>query len=308
MDTILTTILYLAVIIAVGFAAQITKFVPNVKESVSRLLTHICIPCLLITTISSFEVTWDLAKEIGTVMAFALASVLVLMGIGFLTAKVCRLAPDEKGVHICLSAFGNVVFLAYPVITAVFGEKGLLLAAFYGLVNDSLFYTLGVFMISGKKSAKSILNPITLSVFAAIFMLCFGLRLPAVIGEPLAALGKVTTPLAMLFIGASLAKTNLLSILKKYYIFILSAIKLVIFPVLLLLFMELLNRAFGFGIPSLVKGVIILQVAMPAQSITAVLAETYGGDSVYATQCIFVTTLLSLVTLPLVYYILGFFP
>ena len=111
----------------------------------------------------------------------------------------------KRQIHTCMSAFGNVIFLGYPLITALYGAEGLFYAIIYALVNDSFVWTLCVYLM-GKESGnrtkspvKNLINPNTVSFVIAIPMLCLGLKLPGLIHDALASVGSLTTYLSMLF-------------------------------------------------------------------------------------------------------------
>ena len=131
----------------------------------------------------------------------------------------------------------------------------------------------------------------------AIIMLLLGMKFLEPLNTALVMVGNATAPLSMIFIGAVLASVNIKVLYKKYSLYMVAAVKLLISPLAIILLVAFLP------ISPIIKGVIVLQAAMPSQTMLSVLAKEYGSDYIYATEGIFVTTLFSVITLPFVYYI-----
>ncbi len=303
------SILTLGIVMAIGFIAVKIRYVSaGLRDSIATVIMKFTLPLLVITTLTKLEFTAELAKSAVTMMVLAFVTMAALFGLSCITVRFFKLSDSDRVVYRCLNCFGNAIFLAYPLIESVFGAEGLLFAAFYAFVNDALLWTWGVFLVSreqsrqsggsGKVSLKKLLNPATVSFLIAIVMLLFRVRLPGILHEVGSGIGSMTIYLSMLFIGMTLAQIDLRNIYKRGSIFFLVAVKMLLVPIALIYLTKLLPLD-----PAL-RGAFILEVAMPAQTIITVLLERYGADSVYASETIFVTTALSLGTLPLIYYLL----
>lgn len=151
----------------------------------------------------------------------------------------------------------------------------------------------------GVKSLRHLVNPCTVIFVVSLTMLGFGLKAPGVFNETLSALGSATTPLSMLFIGASLAGISLRGALKKPQIYVLTIMKMLIAPVLMMFILRALEPALSLSAAA--RGALIFQVAMPCQTIFAVIAAEYKLDTAYAAEIIFITTVFSAVSLPIIY-------
>lgn len=145
------------------------------------------------------------------------------------------------------------------------------------------------------------LNPATIAFGVSIIMMLGRWHFPGVLGTVMNGIGGTTTYLSMLFIGMTLAEVDFRGIFRHGQLFLIVLIKMLLVPVLLVFILPL------FGIGDMERTVIILQAAMPAQTILLVLTTEYGGDSLFAAEGVFVTTLASLVTLPLVYGMIAAF-
>jgi predicted permease len=215
-------------------------------------------------------------------------------------------------VQTALSAFGNVIFLGFPLMTALFPENGLFYAIFFYLASDSLVWTFGVYLMgrqthSGsalKTGLKHLLNPNTAAFVIGLGMLALRLKFPAFLQTALNLPGSMTTPLSMLFIGATLAAVSLKGILKRWRIAGLAVVKMILVPIAALFAVTFLNTALGLGMDNAAISVLVLQTAMPCMTIFAILSKELGSDHVYAAEAIFVTTVLSLATLPGILFVI----
>ena len=300
LGVIYSKILYLGLMILAGFICEKTGYVDRLCDRTGKLIKNVTLPLLVLTSVTGQNVGRSAAGEAATVVAFAFGGMAFLAAAGFVTAKLFRLSKTQTPVHICLGTFGNVVFLCYPLVQAVFGDKGILFAVFYAIANDSMLWTLGVASVSGEKGLKNLrhlINPCTVTFAVALTMLCLGLRLPGTLNDAAAAVGAATTPLSMMFIGATLAGISFAGALKKPQIYVLSVVKMIIVPVLAMLVI----RALSLPLSEAAAGALVFQLAMPCQTIFAVIASEYKLDTAYAAEIIFMTTVFSAVSLPLVY-------
>ena len=295
----------LAIIILAGFVAVKAGYIDaKIKDSLSKLIVKIVLPCLIISSISSKEIEKGLTKEIFSAFLMSVFCIATLYFIGVLSAKLLKIPDATKTVHKLLTCLGNVTFVGYPVITAMYGEQGFFYAIMYWLVNDLFLWTFGLFALqgesakNGKSVAKKLINPLTVAFTLAILLLCFGIKLPPLLGDAVSDIGELTVGLSMIFIGMALAEVDVKNAAKKWWIFVIMPIKMIIMPIIFIYIFK------AFGIREIILGAIVLEAAMPAQTVLSILANENGADFEYAACGMFVTTVLSLVTLPFVCYMI----
>ncbi|MBR4723942.1 MAG: AEC family transporter [Clostridia bacterium] len=297
----------LGLIILAGFTAGKTGYLDiKAKDTLSKLIVKIVLPCLIISSITSKEIEKGLIKDIFIVFLMSVFSLSVLYFLGVISAKLLKIPKNTQAVHKLLSCLGNVTFVGYPVITAMYGEEGFFYAIIYWLVNDLFLWTAGVYALkkdklqNAKDVLKNLLNPNTISFCLAVFMLIFGIKLPKLLYDTVNGIGSLTVGLSMLFIGMALCTVDIKKAEKKWWIFVLAPLKLVIIPLLFTLIFK------SLGIREILLGAVVLEAAMPSQTILTILASESGADFEYAACGMFVTTLLSLVTLPFVCFMIRF--
>lgn len=274
----------------------------KVKDSISKVIVKIILPSLVISSISGKSLSPELLKNTGITVVLSVFTIALLFLLGMLVSKILKQNDSTKTVHRLMSSTGNVIFVGYPVIYAIYGETGFFYTIIYWLVNDLFLWTVGVYMLSrngeeqkaGTSTLKKLLNPNTISFLLATLMLVLGIKLPPVIKPALEGVGALTTYLSMIFIGMALAGVNLKGIFNKWGIFLVAILKQILMPILLIFIFRMLK------IDNVILGVVVLEAAMPAQTVLTILANEYKCDFEYAALGMFVTTLFSIVSLPIV--------
>lgn len=305
LTVIIEQIIKLFIVIAIGFAAAKSGYLPvQYKDIISKVIKQITLPLLIITSMMSKELTQDALVNTGIAAASAMVVIIVLYGAGLVTAKIFKLEEPTKTVHALLSSTGNVVFLGYPVISAVYGAEGLYYAVIYGIINDIFLWSLGVYLVNNsvgkghsKETLKKLLNPNTISCVVGIVFMLLGVKFPPILFDTLSGVGHLTTNLSMLFIGMVLATVNIKKIYKRVSMLSIITLKMVIAPVAAAFLLK------TFGVNPITCGAIVLQIAMPAQTVMSIITNEADSDVSYAAEYIFLSTILSIGTLPLVYYL-----
>lgn len=272
----------------------------------------ITLPLLLFTTIANLETGKETLIN-GIVIYFsAPLAVLILYLLSNISSGILKLDKQNTALHKAHTMFGNVVFLGFPLMDALFpGGKGLLYATLFQLGNDTLMWTWGIIMLSksadktSKHNWKHLLNLNTLA-FALGFIVYFsGFEIPELVNKPLSELGHTTIYLSMIYVGAVLAQVKLISLISNLRSYLLSLNKLLLGPVIVAGILYILQFA-GLGWMDIdAITVIVLQAGMPSMIVISVIAGELGLNDLQATQNIFVSTVLSLFTLPFLYFLLN---
>lgn len=308
-STIVNSILTLGLAMLVGFLCVKTGYITEEqKNALSKIIVKVTLPVLVVTSLTKLELDHEKILNAVYVLILALIVIGIMYAAGFITSKLFRMNKKRAVIHACMSCFGNVVFMAYPLIQALYGEEGLFYAAIFALANDLYLWTWGVYKLASsqsgetslKKNLKNLINPATIGFVISFFMMLTGLKFTGVINDVLTGIGGTTTYLSMLFIGGTLAMVDFRHIYRRVSLFVLAAVKMIILPICLIMFLKLIN------ISDIVKYVVILQTAIPSSTVLTILATEYKNDVVYSAEGVFITTIASLLTVPLVYYLMIF--
>jgi malate permease and related proteins len=304
----------LAVIVLTGVIAGKTKvFTLQSKDMLSKLIFNISLPMMLFTNFLKLDVTPRLLSNSMIVLSVAFFTVLFMLLAGWITSKIFKIKGGEGAVFRTHSMFGNTIFLGFPLITALYGVEGLLYASMFQLVSSILMWTVGVVVIthgdgtSWKKSIYKVINPNTIATVAGLIFFIFSIKLPDLIVKPLSELGSANTWLSMLYIGAMLAFSDVKGLLGKKSIYILSVNRLIIVPAIIIAIFAAFSALSGVAADKLVSSVIILEASMPCMASVVIMAKELGADDHQAVGNVFVSTILSIVTLPVVLMAINYF-
>ena len=262
------------------------------RSSLIGILINITLPCMIL---HSFEQDVGIQELIAAGQAMIISACCCVASY-LIGVVIWRRKPAEKrAVLEFATMFSNQGNAGLPIIQLVFGSQGVFYTSFLLIPVRVLMWTLGVSLFvkqEGKARWRTLLvNPSLLVVFAGLFILLTPFKLPQVFSTAITNIGNMTGPLSMMLIGASLADMNLREALDRDA-FLLSAVRLLGLPVLAMLILRALP------VEPMIWQVQAVLIAMPAASNTAILAEMYGRDHSFAAKCVFITTILSLITVP----------
>ncbi len=312
---IIHQILILGFLALIGVIATKLKVITEeIKNSIAVIVFNITLPALIISSVSHVELNREILFNSMLVFIASHVGILLLYITGKLSRKLIGIDGKKGNIHVIHTMLGNVAFLGYPLFSALFpGGEGLLYAVIFHLTQDIYIWTVGVFEFNNtgnlkfRESLKHLVNPNTISFAIGILMLAFGIRFPEYIYNPISGLGKTTIYLAMLYIGAVLARNPMITAFKKPEIYMLIFNKMLLVPFVLLLLINAVSLVFGIHIGNIAKTVVVMQTAMPCMAMVVVLAKRFGSDDIHATENLFLSTVLSLATLPFLYFLINIF-
>lgn len=237
------------------------------------------------------------------------ALILPLLGVGLITYAVLTVASlllsrimardaANRGVIGFMLVFGNVGFIGYPVVQAVFGAEAVFYAAVINFSNTLFIFTLGVWQISGDKEKvklhwRNFFNPGLVACYVAMVICAFQWRMPQVVSLPLTYLGNITVPGALIIIGSSMAQLPVRKMVATPMAYVVAVFRLLVLPV------GLYYLLLATGIDSYVVRINTVIVAMPVATFGVMFCRRYGRDTALMTEGTFVTTIASVVTMPL---------
>lgn len=305
----------LGILALIGVFTSRKKILPdNAGQTLHSIVFSITLPLLIVSSLSKLEISGDIIKNGALVIVFAYMAIILQLTIGYFSAKAMKLSEVHANLHRVHSFFGNIVFLGFPLIDALFPDgEALLYAALYQLVTNTILWTTGVLLLSREKTKsrtaniKKLINPNTIALSIGFLMMIFSIKLPPILQDSLGNLGKTTLYLAMLYIGILLGKSRIDSVLTKLQTFILSFNKLFLVPVILMFMIYGLQQLIGFNFPFVPFSVVVIEAATPCGTILVIIAKNYGSDDKLAMENVVLSTIISIVSLPFVYFMLETF-
>lgn len=260
----------------------------------SGILTRLVSPCVII---HSFQREFDPA--LGRTLVWQFVFSMVGFGIFILLAGLIfrqKRFPNAPDLRLC-TVFTNNGFMAIPLVSAMFGSMGVFLSTVNIAASTILIWTWGVKTLSGKDGkisvAKIFVNPGTIAF--GVGLLCFltPFKLPAIPAETVSYLADLNTPLAMIVLGCFLAQSDLKTCLLDKKLYFMSAVRLVLFPLVLVPVLLLAP------VDLTAKLCLMIGFAAPSAVLAAMFAQMHHTDYLYATKIVAHTTLFSAITMPL---------
>ncbi|NTW72051.1 MAG: AEC family transporter [Eubacteriaceae bacterium] len=284
-----------------GYLARKSNLIGReMADNIPKLITEITLPAMIISSMQ-LPFSQDRVEDIKLILLISVGGYLFQYIIAwFLPGMIGMAKSPDKGIYQFMMMFSNVSFMGFPVLAAIFGQVSVFYGAIYNLPFNLLVLTLGVYMIKGgreKLTVKDFLTPGLISTLAGLLFFFLRIELPVILMKPLVLLGDLTTPLSMLFIGASLSGIDIRNTLTKGRLFVVSLFRLVIIPIGLLLILR------NFISDDLIRGIPVILNAMPVAAFCAILAKEYNSNVDLASEGIFLTTLFSMFTIPLIVWI-----
>lgn len=305
LSVLLSNLIGLFLLIGVGFFAVRAGILPaEASKPLTALLMKITVPA---TIVSSMLRPLDMGfLKMGASMLLVGMVILPLFSVVSLgLSRLFRVPDGRRGMWCFCATFCNSGFMGFPVALALFGEEGLALTVILSIPFNLMMYSIGAKMVcidlprDGSAQAiswgKVIFSVINLSLVVGLFFYFTQIQLPQAVRGPLDYLAGVTTPLSMMITGMNLSQGKAGDIFRDRDILTAAGTRLLILPVLAWGLMRLIP-----GLSSLVLGAALLNFSMPSPAAAALLGEQYGGDTQTAVRAVFVSSLLCIVTIPLV--------
>lgn len=295
----------LFVFMILGFLCGKMKVLSDeATKAISWIVVNIANPALILSASVSGNATIK-GLELLTTFGIAILVFAYMILISVFLPHILRVPVEDKGVFRVMTIFSNIGFMGFPVISAVYGANALLYASLFLFPYNILIYTYGI-MAMGKTNGskqklqlKKILNIGVIACIVSITIYLIDIPMPTVVTTTVTSLSNLTAPLSMFVIGQSMIHIKVGELFSDIRLFAFSIIKLILLPIVGILLLRI------FVHDSLIVGVCMIMMATPVGSMTAMLAQQYDGNYFLASKGVALTTILSVVTIPLVSWILS---
>lgn len=303
---IVTQMLMIFGIVLVGLAsAKRNLWAGELDRKLSVFILNVSMPALILASVMGRDLVFE-PSELLTLGLVAVVNYVILIGLACLIPQIWHVNRSRQGLARFMLAFGNVSFIGYPVCDAVFGPKAVFCASVLNIPFNLLIFTIGVSFINGGKarsafSPKLVFSPCVVASLIAVVIALMGISVPAPVGQWFHLLGDLTTPCALLIIGSSLSHIPVRDMLGNRFAYAISLLRLIVLPLVVGVVLRLL------GVENFVANVAVVLSAMPIATNGIMLCLQYGKDERVMTQGLFLSTLFSVVTIPLIAYLTQLF-
>lgn len=291
----------LFVIVLVGFAAGKLGYMGgDFDKRMSNIVIDITCPALILS--STMGGTLPERQFILPLLSISLLTYILLTIIALALPRFLTHNKDEEGIVGFALMFGNVGFIGYPVVASIFGHQAVFYAAVLNVVNTFAVFTVGTMLLQGNEVNKSaafrpkvLYSSPMMAAYLAMLIVAFDIDgIPAVISQPLTLTGNITVPAALLIIGSSMSQLSLKTMLGSRTVYATAVFRLAVIPLGLFLLFSVM------GFSPLVVNINTVVIAMPVATYGTILCLKLGRDTTLITETTFITTILSVVTIPLI--------
>lgn len=299
----LEVMVMLFTMVILGYAAcKLGYMGDKFDKKLSSIVVDITCPLLVLSSVMGDEMP-DRSLILPLVGVGFLTYILLLV-FGFWVPRFITKNHDDQGMIGFALMFANVGFIGYPIVASIFGPKAVFYAALLNVPNTFFIFTAGVMLVKGEYSIhqfnpKVLLSPALTGAFIAALLVAFGVHTPDMIARPVTMVGNITVPAALMIIGSSMARLPLREIIGSGKVYTTSFLRLVIVPLSVYFLFRLC------GVNTLINNINTVVIAMPVASFGTMFCLKYGRNPSLMTEATFITTLFSIITIPLITLLFG---
>ena len=277
---------------AAGFALYRARLISKEgSASMASLLLYVIIPVVLVQSFQ-VEYTAEKAKEL---LSSSFAAIVLLLAAMLISHLCFRRNP----VNDFGTAFSNAGFMGFPLITALLGKEAIFSVAGFVVLINVLQWTYGQFLLSGDKAdlspKKVYRSPILLATLLGLLLFFARIRLPSVVSGAMSGIAAMNAPLAMIVMGVYLAQLDVKAAVRNLQLYLASAVRLILIPLVSFVLLYFLLP----GLTDAMKTALFIAAMAPVGSNVAVYAQKQGKDYSYAVGLVCTSTLLCILTMPL---------
>lgn len=301
-NVVLNQVIILFVILIIGFVAGKKNIIDSTgTKKLSELLLFVSAPMMVF---KSFLVEYTYERL--TNILWVSGSSFIMFVITIIISKYIYKGFNEqlKPILRFTAIFSNCGYVGLPLLKAILGDDGVFYGSFYVVVFHAVLWSYGYMMFGEKESNQQAIKrllrtPSIIAFLIGIVVFLLKIPVPNAIKDATSAVGDMTMPLSMLIIGGVMSTSKLVTVFNDWRVYLASFVRLIAMPLLGLLLSRIM------GVPVFPTAVLVTALAMPAAANTTIFAERADKDAVFASNCVTVSTLLSIITIPLIITIMS---
>ena len=287
----------LIIIVIAGFVSHKRGIInEEFERKLSGFVIKVTCPALLIS--STMGDKMPDREHIPMLLLVSLLTYVILIPLAYIQPVLMRVKRDLRGMYSFMLTYSNVGFIGYPVVASIFGSDAVFYACILNVFNTITVFIWGVMFISGENLKdgfrfRLFVSPAMIATYISVIIVVLNLHTPKAIAMPLSILGNMTVPSSLIVIGAALAEIPTRKMVGTPHIFMMCFLKLLVLPLLVYYAMIMI------GIDTRISSINMILIAMPVASFGTMFCMQMGKDETTMSQGTFWTTLLSVVSIPL---------
>ena len=299
----LEVMVILFIIVVLGYVlCKLGYMGDKFDQKLSSIVIDITCPALILSSVMGSDMPDR--TLIMPLLGVGFATYFVLLLFGFLVPRLITKNRDDQGMIGFALMFANVGFIGYPIVSSIFGPRSIFYAALLNMPNTFFIFTAGVMLVKGEYSVKQLnpkvlFSPAMIAAFVAALLVGFNIRTPEIISRPVTMVGNITVPAALMVIGSSMARLPLREIIGSTKVYVSAVVRLGIIPIVLYFLFKVC------GVNEVVNEINTVVIAMPVASFGTMFCMKYGRNPSLMTELTFITTVGSIITIPLITLLFG---
>ena len=302
MSAVISKLTEMVIMIIIGYiCAKVNLTGPEFNQHTSKVLTNVLLPATILKARSGLggEIT---NKELVYVIFLFFLMMGLAGAVGILISRVLSIDQSDRGILIGLVMYMNISFVGFPLVETYYGAQGMLFACLSCVPMNLLMFSVGVAGISGNSrdavNLKKILNVPMISTLLGIVIMVLKLQIPSLLYGTINSVANATVPISMIILGSSLAAIPAAEALGDVKIYIIAAARLLMCPILTNLLLRL------FVDNQILIGAVTILASTPVAVLMTPLCVQYGKSDALSSKSIFISTVLSVFTMPAVIWLL----
>lgn len=265
------------------------------NRSVSNLLLLIVNPCVILTV---YQVDYDEKLVRGLLLSFAAAIVTHVIGIVVSSLTMRSGSGPDVGIERFNAMYSNCGFIGIPLIGSVLGSDGVFYLTAYMVTFNLFTWTHGIMLMENKFSLKNlkegVLSPMFIASIAALILFFLQIKIPGVLFDSMNYVAGMNTPLAMMVAGFSVAQSDIGKMIRKVRLYYVSFVKLILIPAIMIVILKFMP------LPNDVAMMTLIASACPAATTGTMMAIRYKQNYTYSSEIFALSTVLSIISIPLI--------
>lgn len=294
----------LALLIMIGAGYFMTKkgmMDEHTNSQMSKMIVNVFNPLLVFSGAVNAVGKVSL-NTMGVVAVIAVGMFLIFIVVGMIVSPFFDKDKEQRKIFQMMFVFSNLGFIGIPVVSSILGAEYVVYVTEFMLIYTIVFYTYGISLMNGEFSLstmKEMVNAGTVFGLAAMLVIIFGIRLPDFLNTATTYLGNVTSPMALVAVGFTLAHSDFKKIFGQMRLYVFAVIKLLVLPLLMLPVLKLVTHDAAL-IP-----VCMVMFGMPIGNMPLILGNQKGIDGSTCSAAIILTTILCVFTVPVLLAVVG---
>jgi len=281
---------------------KLNFFDENTYDKISKCVIYVFNPTLMLSNVSSSEAELGISRAVIQSLVLAISLYVLMYIVGLILIRIMRLSGEDADTYHLMTIFPNVGFMGLPIITGLLGAEAAIHVIFYIVFFNVLAYSLGLKLSGLSKDCNKIsdyakkmfINPGMIAAILCLIIFFGQIRVPAVLSSTLSYMSGVVIPMTMMMMGMNIARSNFKRIFLNLRMYIFIFIRIVAIPIIAAIVLK------NFDIDYFAYITFVLQLSMPVGNVIAIMIASAGRDPAECTSGVILSTVCSIVTVPLV--------